>query len=302
VGWPNFLIIGACKAGTTSLHHYLAQHPQIFMSPLKEPKFFAYETTPLDVAGPGDRAANRRVVTDVDAYRRLFDGVGEESAVGEASCVYLYSESAPERIAHHIPDARLIAVLRDPVERAYSAYLHLVRMGRERLGFMEALDAEPERTRRGWNTFWHLRAGGFYARQLQRYLEHFDRSRLRIHLYDDLQSDETGVLCDIFDCLGVDGSFRPATGQRYQVSGVPWSRGLHTYLTTPRRMKSWVKPVLPRSLREYLERNIERIALRRPPPLPSGARALLVDGYRDDIRELERIIDRDLSAWIEVDR
>jgi len=298
VVWPDFLVIGACKAGTTSLYHYLGQHPQIFMSPIKEPKFFAYEERELDIAGPGDPAASRRVVTDVGSYLRLFDGVGEEAAVGEASCVYLYSAAAPERIAHHIPEVRLIAVLRNPVERAYSAYLHLVRMGRERLGFMEALEAEPERIRQGWNTYWHLREGGFYAKQLGRYLERFDRSMLRIYLYDDWRTDNVAVLRDIFHFLGVDDGFRPDLTHKYQVSGVPWSRRLHGYLTTPRRLKSWVKPLLPARLRSYLELNIERLALEQPPPMPGDARRQLINAYRDDIDDLQKLIDRDLTPWL----
>jgi hypothetical protein len=208
--------------------------------------------------------------------------------------------AAPERIAHYIPEARLIAVLRNPVERAYSAYLHLVRMGRERLGFMEALDAEPERIRQGWNTYWHLREGGFYASQLRRYLERFDRSQLRIYLYDDWQTDNVAMLGDIFRFLGVDDGFRPDLSQRYQVSGVPWSRGLHGYLTTPRRLKAWVKPLVPTRLRGYLELNIERLALRKPPPLSPEARRRLLDAYSEDIKDLQELIGRDLSSWMTI--
>src|SRR5215218_4707583 len=120
---PNFLIIGAGKSGTTSLYHYLGQHPEVFMSPMKEPKFFCFEGERPNFRGPGDdEEINRKCVTTIDAYRALFDGVACEKAVGEASSMYLYYPKAPERIDHHVAGVRLIAVLRNPVDRAYSSY------------------------------------------------------------------------------------------------------------------------------------------------------------------------------------
>ena len=296
--WPNFLLIGACKAGTTSLYHYLGQHPQVFVSPVKEPKFFAYLEHVLDVAGPGDQTASRRVVTRDDDYQRLFDGVSGELAIGEGTCMYLYSESAPRRIAERLPDAKLIAILRHPVERAYSAYLHQVRARRERLGFAEALAAEEERIGNNWNTFWHYRRAGFYAIQLKRFLEHFDSSQIRVYLHEDWRRDNLRVLDDVFRFLEVDTSFRPNVSMRYQVAGVPWSRSFHRFLTRRHPLKDHIKQWLPSRLREYLTVNLERLALRSAPPLPARVRQTLLETYRDDIVSLQALIDRDLSGWL----
>ena len=104
---PNFLIIGAAKCGTTALYHYLNQHPEVFMSPEKEPRFFALEGETPNFQGPADaRGINRCRYTNLDAYRSLFESVSGEKAIGEASTLYLYSSKAPERIAHHVPEAR----------------------------------------------------------------------------------------------------------------------------------------------------------------------------------------------------
>lgn len=150
-GLPTFLVIGAAKAGTTSLYHYLGQHPQVFMSPVKEPGFFALEGHPLDFRGPGDEWLRQATTTTLEAYQKLFEGVRDEPAVGEASVLYLHHHAAPEAIARYVPDVKLVAVLRDPVERAYSAFLYQTRNGREPLAdFEEALRAEPRRIADGW--------------------------------------------------------------------------------------------------------------------------------------------------------
>src|SRR3954452_17434204 len=120
---PNFLIVGAAKSGTTSLYYYLKQHPQVFVSPVKEPKFFAYEGEKVVYRGPGDAENNRRLVNNLADYRALFGGANGAKAIGEASPVYLYSPKACERIRHYLPDAKLFVILRDPAERAYPSFL-----------------------------------------------------------------------------------------------------------------------------------------------------------------------------------
>ena len=143
---PTFLVIGAAKSGTTSLHRYLGQHPDIFVSRVKEPGFFAFEGQSLDFDGPGDEWIQQTVATNIDAYAHHFEGVTSEKAIGESSPVYLYSKEAPGRIATHLENPHLIAILRDPVDRAFSQFLFFVQCGREPLrDFGAALDAESSR-------------------------------------------------------------------------------------------------------------------------------------------------------------
>src|SRR5918995_644162 len=148
---PNFFIIGAQKAGTTSLYHYLNQHPQIYMSPVKEPFFFDHEFS-----------SNGEVVQQEFAeHQALFQGAKGETAIGEASPLYIYAPGTPERIKEYVPEARSIALLRNPADRAYSAFLHAVRIGVEPCtDFAQALRGEEERVRNGWHYIFHYRNRG----------------------------------------------------------------------------------------------------------------------------------------------
>jgi hypothetical protein len=258
---PNFIILGAAKAGTTALYHYLRQHPQVCMSRTKETNFLALRDDPLDFRGPGDRDYIARFsVTTLDGYRDQFRGCEARSAIGEASPLYLYSPKAPRLIGEVVPDAKLIAILRDPIGRAYSAFLHLVRDGRESvLDFGEALRLEDGRIRDGWEHIWHYRRMGYYHAQLSRYYQLFDPNNIKICLYHDFKTDPVGVLRDLFRFLKVDESFIPDISTRHNDAGL-----------TPER---------------------------RPPLLPR-VRLELQAEFREDILKLERLLDRDLSRWI----
>jgi hypothetical protein len=169
---PNFLIIGAAKAGTNALYHYLRQHPQVYMSPWKEPKFFAFESEAdlgFRAADGKDAPVNASVILDQAEYEKLFDGADHALARGEASTHYLYVEDSPRRIKALIPKARLIAVLRNPVDRAFSSYQHLVRDDLEPLDFGPALDAEPRRIAEHYAYLYRYTDMGFYSEQLDRY-------------------------------------------------------------------------------------------------------------------------------------
>ena len=296
---PDFFVIGAAKAGTTSLYNYLRQHPDIYMSPVKEPKFFALEAERLEYQGPGDMYAHRFAATTMASYLSLFDGVSKERAIGEASALYLYSSEAPRRIRHHIPDARLIAVLRDPVERAYSSYRMLVKSGRERLlSFSDALAAEPGRIEDNWEFIWHYVRAGFYGEQLSRYFELFDRSQIRIFLFRDFVGRTQEVIREIFRFLGVDESFVPNTKRVHNAaSNVPRSQALARFLEEPNRMKKVLRMFVPATIRQGIAaycRNQNRL----PTRVPTEIRRELISVYRPDIKELAKLIERDLSHWL----
>jgi hypothetical protein len=297
---PNFLIIGAGKSGTTSLYHYLKQHPEVYMSPVKEPKFFALEGKTLDFCGPGDDVhMNRKSITDIGAYRALFRGVTNEKAVGEASTLYLYSPEAPVRIKHHIPHARLIAILRNPVDRAFSSYLHCIRDRGEPLGdFAQALHEEEGRIENGWGPIWHYKNVGFYSAQLERYFDMFGRDQIKVFLYEDLKGDPVGVLRSIFRFVGVDDKHPPDISLKHNISGVPRSRLVHELLNKPNLIKSTFRPLLPAKLRKRFNHNLTDINLVRPQLSPE-VRGRLIETYTEDILRVQELIDRDLSCWLE---
>lgn len=301
---PNFLIIGAAKAGTNALYHSLRQHPQVYMSPWKEPKFFAFESE----ADLGFRAANGRdapvnasVILDQAEYEELFDDASDdELARGEASTHYLYVEKSPARIKALIPDARLIAVLRNPVDRAFSSYQHLVRDELEPLDFGAALDAESQRIAEHYAYLYRYTDLGFYSEQLDRYEKTFPESQLCVLLYDDLRSDPEGTCRRIFSFLGVDEHFVPDMSGEYNRSGVPKNRVMHRLLNPSAPMKRRLWSVTPRFARERLldaqtkmvNRNLQRQTM------PEPERDRLRDVFREEVGRLETRLGRDLSHWL----
>ncbi len=299
---PNFLIIGAAKSGTTALYAYLKQHPDIYMSTVKEPRFFAFEGETLNFKGPrghGDRF-NQETITDLKQYQSLFNAVKAEKAIGEASPAYLSSaEKASERIHHYVPDVKLIAILRQPAERAYSAFLHTVRSGREtNLNFESVLSLEENRIHEHWGAIWQHKRLGFYYDQLLPYYQLFSKDQLKVYLYDDLQANATALLKDIFVFLDVDTTFMPDVSRRVNVSGIPRSRWLHEFLKSPNNnLRDLMKPLIPKDLRKSLVRKAKSSNLLRP-EIPEEVRDRLTLEYKDDILKLQDLIQRDLSAWL----
>ncbi|MEQ9621318.1 sulfotransferase [Coleofasciculus chthonoplastes] len=292
---PNFLIIGAAKAGTTSLYSYLNQHPQVYMSPVKEPRFFTPEL--YSIYNNGVRDNGRRTALTLEQYGQLFQGVSTEIAIGEASTEYLYIPKAPERIKSHIPKAKLIAILRNPVERAFSAFLYQFRDGVETLTFQQALQAEEKRIKAGFRPGWHYKQVGFYSSQVKRYLDGFDPEQMRLYLYDDLSSDGLIVVQDIYRFLAIDDTFIPDF-KRENVSGIPKRRWLQNLFTKNNPLKSAFKPLFSGKLRLAIRERVKKQNLGAKPILSPEIRQELIEVYREDIEKLQTLIQRDLSAWL----
>lgn len=294
---PNFFIIGAARSGTSSFYEYLKQHPDIFLSTPKEPMYFAFPSTKVEFKGPGDdKEINRKAVTNLDAYLDLFKA-GEGKAIrGEASANYLYSECAAKNIQALSPDAKLVAVLRNPIDRAYSSYLYTLRDGREQAEtFEEALELEESRIQGNWEHLWHYREMGFYFHQLQRYYRYFDRSQIKIILQEDLKDNTEQVVKETFEFLGVDATFKPEIGLAYNQGGKPKNVWLNKMLTRPSKVKSMVRPLTPRFLLEaYIDLKHKNLA---KPEMSEETKTQLMKVYRRDIESLEGLIDRDLACW-----
>src|SRR5215472_6955488 len=166
---PNFLVLGTAKAGTSSLYAYLKQHPEVYLSPKTELNFFAHEGKDLNFRGPGDPdyVWDDSIIATYEEYCKQFDTVDKESAVGEVSTHNLYSPQAAAKIKHYVPNAKMIAILRNPADRAFSAFSHMVRDRREETDdFRCALSREQHRIRNNWEPLWHYKAMGFYGAQL----------------------------------------------------------------------------------------------------------------------------------------
>lgn len=300
---PNFLLIGAAKCGTDSLAAYLGQHPAVFMCPNREPNYFvAQGQATIPYRGPGDQ----EVISDWDMwvntrarYEALFSDVSGETAIGEGTTWYLYDEQVPERIRRELPQAKLIAILRNPADRAYSAFTMMLRDGRETTqDFAAALAAEDERVRASWEPLWHYRRMGFYASQLKRYYATFDPTQLHVVLHDDFNARPGEVLRDLFRFLEVDETFEPDTSARFNTSMVPRHLTYHRLIAGQNPLKSLVKSVLPSDLRHRVKETLTAGQMSKPAPLAPQIRAQLVETFRPDILELQDLLHRDLSAWL----
>jgi Sulfotransferase family len=202
---PDFLLLGAPKCGTSALHAALARHPGLFLSEPKEPKFFLTDgPPPSSGGGPGDVPTWGEHVWRRDDYEALFDAAPPGALCGESTVFYLYDRDAQVRIRTLLPDARLIAVLRDPAERAHSNWAHLRAAGLEPADFATALDREPERIAAGWAHFWHYAAQGRYGEQLDHLYGLFPREQVLLIRYRELR-DAPGETADrVCRFLGVE--------------------------------------------------------------------------------------------------
>jgi sulfotransferase family protein len=315
---PEFFVIGAAKSGTTSLHRYLDQHPAISMSSMKEPNFFAFLEGVPAFAGPkslersavlGDRLTREKYgfsIVTWKAYERLFASAAPGALKGESSVSYMYYPHAAERIRRYVPKARFLAILRNPVDRAYSKYLQFRRDGVEPCArFEDAITAEPERIRTRWSPTWFYLDRGYYHRQLSAYVDLFGREHLHVALYDDFARDPQGVLDGMFQFLGVD----PVTvdvGRRHNVSRdvrVPRLVWLHDLVMRPNRASRLMRERLPAQLVKAVTPLARCMVFRKAgtldyTPLSPALRTELTSRFRDDILRLEDLLDRDLSHWL----
>lgn len=297
---PNFLIIGAAKCGTSSLYMYLREHPEIYMSPSKEPHFFSFDDESKMTKGPGDPI--HEAITDFDSYQALFDGVTDEKAIGEASTSYLYRPEAAERIHAMLPDVKMIAILRNPVDRAFSAYMHVVRDKRETAkDFADALSLEEERKAADWEPIWHFTSVGHYYEQLQRYYSLFGSQQIRVYLFEDLVNNLAAPLANIYEFLGVDSSFVPGSLMRYNASGLVRSETVQKtseWLFSHPNPIRWVShQIIPHNWRMKFATWVRFKNLKRP-EIPGEIRKQLIEQYRAEIHQLEGLINRDLSNWL----
>jgi hypothetical protein len=271
---PNFLVIGAAKGGTTSLYNYLRQHPDIFMSPMKEPNYFTDE----------DQLFGKRSVRSRNEYERLFDGVKNEHAIGEATPRYLNAVGGVGRIRADLPGVRLIATLRQPADRGYSAYLARFTDSREFASAEEVLQL-------GNYQF----ESGIYSPKLQRYFDTFPREQIKVILFDDLIARPQEIVRSLYSFLGVDPEFAVDVTTRFNRTFSPrFVRLTRLFNATA---KSWAR-IAPWASGTGLGTPLRRLLLRNPDRMPPALRRRLTDQYRDDIIATGKLIGRDLSHWL----
>jgi hypothetical protein len=300
---PNFFLIGAPKAGTTALHAALAGHPGLYLSPVKEPKYFLCDDAPpARLTGPGDAHSAREWVWQRDRYEALFDSAPPGALRGESTPLYLHDRAALERIRRAVPDAKLIAVLRDPVDRAHSNWMHLWSDGLETIGdFVEACDAEAGRVAAGYAPFWRYRGLGRYGEQLERLYEVFDPAQVHVLRYRELVDEPVATLAAIGRFLGVpvEGvtAAPAAENSRPYVPDSASARALGQVIRAGAAVGAWFPPRVWRRVSGPLIALRHRNGTNRPRLTPEERWAVLAP-LVDDIRKLERITGQSFADWL----
>ncbi len=306
---PNCFIIGAPRCATTTLYEELGRHPAVFRSPIKEPLFFAVEGQPEPFHGPQDNQGIR----ELDQYVALFAQVRNEPVILEASPMYLSSRRAPRRIKHYVPEAKLVAILRNPVDRAFSHFLFHRALKIESLThFRAAIAAEEERERCGWSPYWYYRKMGLYSRSLTRYRELFRPDQLKIFLFEELQENPSSMVQAIAEFFGLSDRVQFGTVIKRNFAAVPRSigfealiTGLGTLPTDSRVLVRLQQKLFSQDTRLKLRRRLLDPLLMRlkrcnryRPALDPETRRWLIDYYRADILRTQDQLGRDLSCWL----
>jgi hypothetical protein len=274
-------VVGAAKAGTTSLWRYLGDHPEIFMSPLKEPFFFAQRR----FGSP---------VTDSAAYLRLFASA-DERLRGEASSTYLWEEGAPAAIQAASPAAAIVISLREPVDLTRSLYLHMVRLGLERRTFAQAIADEVVHGRVPSRLPLPYVRPGLYSPGVERYLERFG-GRVFVAFFEDLVADAPATMRALFEFLGVEPSFAERLDARPHNEFALPRAGVVGRLMRSRRAWAVGYAVVPRPARDRLYRTLVRSAP-KPEPEPEAV-DMLRRVYEPDVAALRGLLRRELpEAW-----
>lgn len=297
---PDFFLIGAPKAGTTALHVALAQHPELFLSRNKEPKFFLTDGPPPTGGGPGDAATYRAYVWRREDYEALFEAAPQGALRGESTTLYLRDPAAHQRMAQLVPEAKLIAVVRDPVDRAHSNWMHLRSAGLEpEDDFVRACQLEGQRADAGWGPFWRYVGLGRYGEQLEHLFSLFPREQVLVLRYRQLREEPHETLDRVCTFLGVQrGVIQQISAENVtpHVTHSGFNKAVHRLI----RAGSAIGHRLPDRLSESLHMRGMR-ALQREQrtrvPLTAEERQELLPSFLDDISLLERVTGESFEDW-----
>lgn len=289
MNFPDFLIIGAAKAGTTSLYHYLQQHPEIEMSKNKEPAYFVYKNIrPNNIPKHTSDGYKNQLCFTLNKYINNFFYKDGAKKRGENSNEYLYSKYAPKEIYKYNPNIKLIVILRNPVERAYSHYLMNVRSGRETLSFRDALKKEKYRIINNYAMGWHYKNVGLYYDQLIRFYNLFDSKNIKVYIFDNFFKNTIKELQSLYKYIGVNENFVPNIEKKYFVSkNIPYQ-----YIINNIENVINFRPIsyLFYKLVEIYDYNIK-------PKIKVSIKKQLKDYYIQEIEKLEYLTNFSLNEW-----
>jgi hypothetical protein len=300
---PDFLVVGAPKAGTTALHAALAEHPQVFTSTPKEPKYWLCDDAPPPAwRGPGDAHSQQEWIWRRQEYEQLFASAQPHQVRGESTPFYLWSRGAHRRLADSLPDVRLIVVVRDPIDRAYSNWMHLWSDGLEpEADFVRAFERQDERVAAGWAPFWRYRDLGLYGEQLEHLYQYVDRDRVLVLRYRDLIDEPSATVdraCRFLDIRTGLVDTIPRDNSRHFVEPGWRARLFGPVVRAGAALGAFAPPRVWRSASAPLVALLAGPGTQHRPHLEADQRARLLPAFADDIALLSSLTAEDFGDWL----
>jgi hypothetical protein len=286
--YPNVYLVGAPKCGTTSLHYYLGQHPLVFAPGFKEPHYHTVAKTGLPTWG----------VKNLEQYLTLYSEARPEQTLLDASAWNLYAPDSAKFISETCPDAYIIISLRHPVRRAYSHFMHMVQRGWEKYYlFEDAIAQEEQRIDAG--AFWdvHYLSVGYYAKQVQRYLEHFPRKQIKILIFEEWTQKPEVVIQELFDFVGLQDLDSLQIQKAKNITQISYAQMLRIYLQRYKEIKQIVQSLLPQNSKQALMNWLQHKRAKSLPALDVDFEMNLMCCYLEDIKMLEGLLGYSIDAW-----
>ena len=293
---PNFIIAGFPKCGTTSLHHYLNEHPQVFMPEQKELHFFTFKILSKLKNGPKDEFVKETQINSSEKYLSYFQNVKKEIAVGDASPSYINYPSEFLKIKKYLNDPKVIIILRDPINRAYSNYLHLKREHRETMSFEDAIGAEEERINNKYSDFWYYKFNSTYYQKIVKAKTIF--SNVLILTIEELDKDPIITMKKVYKFLGVNNNLSFKTiSEKFNVGGNYKKNFATKIIFQPSKFKNRIKRfVKPKSFLKIILMRLTSILRSKPEKIDQNLIDELKNYFKDDVENLKKL-DVNVSNW-----
>ena len=293
---PNFIVVGFPKSGSTALHYYLENHPEIFMPLKKELHFFSSDKLLKLNKGPGDKEVKKFMITSLSDYKKIYKNVKHEKAIGEVSPSYINHPDRIPLIKKTLGEPKIIIILRDPINRAYSNYLHLLREKREDLPFLEALKKEDIRIKEKYSDFWYYKFNSTYFDKVDRFKKSFDDVLLLTQ--EELNNNTVNTVKNIYSFLGVSIRSPENIDQKYNTGGIYEDNFITNLFLKQSILRSSLKKMIPvtpkmKVLKEQLMARYQRKAS----SISEKAENYLLEYFRDDVSKLNEIYDVNISNW-----
>ena len=293
---PNFIIAGFPKCGTTSLHHYLDEHPEIFMPEQKELHFFTYKILSKLKNGPKDELVKETQINSSEKYLSYFQNVKKEIAIGDASPSYINYPSEFLKIKKYLNDPKVIIILRDPINRAYSNYLHLKREHRETMSFQDAIGAEEERINNKYSDFWYYKFNSTYYQKIVKAKTTF--SNVLILTIEELDKDPIITMKKVYKFLGVNNNFSfKIISEKFNVGGNYKKNFATKIIFQPSKLKNRIKRfVQPTSFLKIILMRLASVFRSKSEKIDQNLIDELKNYFKDDVENLKKL-DVNISNW-----